>query len=310
MPLVNFSNLDFDQIKESIKDYLRANSNFTDYDFEGSNLTTIIDTLAYNTYITSYNANMVSNEVFIDSATLRENVVSLARNIGYVPRSRKSSVANVSFVVNAANTTAVTLTLKAGAVLTSRSTQSDKNKNYIFSIPNDITVPVDADGFARFNIDVYEGTFVTQTFTVDTGNPQQKFILPNSGIDTDTLSVIVKDTALSTVSRKFELFDSLFNVTKDTRCYFIHEISQERYELLFGDGIFGVKLDNSNFVQATYIISNGSSANNITNFTYIGNIVDNNGANVSQGVSIVSTNIPSGGGKSIESVESVKKYAP
>ena len=310
MPLVNFANLDFDQIKESIKDYLRANSNFTDYDFEGSNLSTIIDTLAYNTYITSYNANMVSNEVFIDSATLRENVVSLARNIGYVPRSRKSSVANVSFVVNAANTTAVTLTLKAGAVLTSRSTQSDKNKNYIFSIPNDITVPVDADGFARFNIDVYEGTFVTQTFTIDTGNPRQKFILPNSGIDTDTLSVIVKDTELSTVSRKFELFDSLFNVTKDTRCYFIHEISQERYELLFGDGIFGVKLDNSNFVQATYIISNGPSANNITNFTYIGNIVDNNGANVSQGVSIVSTNVPSYGGKSIETVESVKKYAP
>ena len=310
MPYTQFTNLDFDQIKVQIREYLRGNSNFTDFDFEGSNFSVLIDTLAYNTYITSYNANMVSNEVFIDSATLRENVVSLARNIGYVPRSRKSSVANVSFVVNAANTTAVTLTLKAGAVLTSRSTQSDKNKNYIFSIPNDITVPVDADGFARFNIDVYEGTFVTQTFTVDTGNPQQKFILPNSGIDTDTLSVIVKDTALSTVSRKFELFDSLFNVTKDTRCYFIHEISQERYELLFGDGIFGVKLDNSNFVQATYIISNGSSANNITNFTYIGNIVDNNGANVSQGVSIVSTNIPSGGGKSIESVESVKKYAP
>ena len=190
MPLVNFANLDFDQIKESIKDYLRTNSNFTDYDFEGSNLSTIIDTLAYNTYITSYNANMVSNEVFIDSATLRENLVSLARNIGYVPRSRKSSVANVSFVVNASGTTAVALTLKAGAVLTSRSTQSDRNKNYIFSIPNDITVPVESDGFARFNIDVYEGTFLTQTFTVDTGNPQQKFILPNSGIDSDTLSLI------------------------------------------------------------------------------------------------------------------------
>ena len=310
MPLVNFANLDFDQIKESIKDYLRTNSNFTDYDFEGSNLSTIIDTLAYSTYITSYNANMVSNEVFIDSATLRENLVSLARNIGYVPRSRKSSVANVSFVVSASGTTAVALTLKAGAVLTSRSTQSDRNKNYIFSIPNDITVPVESDGFARFNIDVYEGTFLTQTFTVDTGNPQQKFILPNSGIDTDTLSVIVKDTEVSTVSRKFELFDSLFDVTKDTRCYFIHEISQERYELLFGDGIFGVKLDNNNFVQATYIVSNGSAANNINNFTYIGNIVDNNGASVSQGVSVVSTNVPSYGGKEIESVESVKKYAP
>ena len=116
---------------------------------------------------------------------------------------------------------------------------------------------MDSDGFARFTIEVYEGTFVTQTFTVDTSNPQQKFILPNS-IDTDTLSVIVKDTELSTVSRKFELFDSLFNVTKITRSYFIHEISRERYELLFGDGIFGVKLDNSNFIQATYIISNGS----------------------------------------------------
>ena len=310
MPLVNFSNLDFDQIKESIKDYIRANSNFTDYDFEGSNLSTILDTLAYNTYITSYNANMVSNEVFIDTATLRENVVSLARNIGYVPRSRKSSKANVSFAVDASGTTAVTLTLKAGAVLTSRSTQSDKNKNYIFSIPNDVTVPVQSDGFARFTIDVYEGTFVTQTFTVDTSNPQQKFILPNSGIDTDTLSVIVKDTELSTTSRKFELFDSLFNVTKTTRSYFIHEISQERYELLFGDGIFGVKLDNSNFIQATYIISNGSAANNINNFTYIGNIIDNNGASVSQGVSLVSTNSASGGGKSIESVESIKKYAP
>ena len=310
MPLVNFANLDFDQIKESIKDYLRANSNFTDYDFEGSNLSTIIDTLAYNTYITSYNANMVSNEVFIDSATLRENVVSLARNIGYVPRSRKSSVANVSFVVNASGTTAVALTLKAGAVLTSRSTQSDRNRNYIFSIPNDVTVPVGSDGFARFTIDVYEGTFITQTFTVDTGNPQQKFTLPNSGIDSDTLSVIVKDTELSTVSRKFELFDSLFDVTKDTRCYFIHEINQERYELLFGDGIFGVKLDNNNFVQATYIVSNGSAANNINNFTYIGNIVDNNGSSVSQGVSIVSTNVPSYGGKEIESVESIKKYAP
>ena len=116
MPLVNFSNVDFDQIKESIKDYLRSNSNFTDYDFEGSNLTTIIDTLAYNTYINSYNANMVTNEVFIDSATLRENVVSLARNIGYVPRSRTSSVATVSFSVDVSIITAVTLTLGADAV--------------------------------------------------------------------------------------------------------------------------------------------------------------------------------------------------
>ena len=311
MPLVNFSNLDFDQVKESIKDYLRANSNFTDYDFEGSNLTTIIDTLAYNTYITSYNANMVSNEVFIDSATLRENVVSLARNIGYVPRSRKSSCARVSFDVDVSNTTAVTVTLKAGVVATSRSTGVRRTKNFIFSIPNDITAQVNSDGRARFtNIKIFEGTYVNQTFTVDSNNPNQKFILPNSGIDTDLISVIVRDTEGSTVSRKFDMFESLFDVTKDTRAFFLQEISQERYELLFGDGIFGVKLENSNFVEASYITCNGSEANNISNFNFIGNLVDNNGASISSGVSIIATEEASGGGKAIESVESVKKYAP
>ena len=311
MPLVNFSNLDFDQIKDSIKDYLRANSNFTDYDFEGSNLTTIIDTLAYNTYITSYNANMVSNEVFIDSATLRENVVSLARNIGYVPRSRKSAVAKITFEVDVSNTSAVTVTLNAGAVTTSRSTGVNRTRNFIFSIPNDITVPVNSDGRAVFSeIEIYEGTYVNQTFTVDSNNPTQKFILPNSGIDTDLISVIVRDTAGSTVSRKFDMFESLFDVTKNTRAFFLQEISQERYELLFGDGIFGVKLENSNFVEASYITCNGAEANNISNFNFIGSLTSNNGATVSSGVSIITTDVTSGGGKAIESVESVKKYAP
>jgi hypothetical protein len=311
MPLVNFSNLDFYGIRESIKDYLRANSNFTDYDFEGSNLSTIVDALAYNTYITSYNANMVTNEVFIDSATLRENVVSLARNIGYVPRSRKAACANISFSVDVSNTTAVAVTLKAGAVVTSRSTGVNKTVNFIFSIPNDITIPVDSFGLANFNnIKVYEGTYLTQTYTVDTENPNQKFVLPNSGIDTDLLSVIVKNTKESTVERKFELYNSLFDVTASTRSYFIQEIDQERYELLFGDGIFGVKLENLNYIEASYITSSGAAANNITNFTFIGNMVGNNGNAISQGVSIVTTDTRSRGGKAIESVESVKKYAP
>lgn len=311
MPLVNFSNLDFDQIKESIKDYLRANSNFTDYDFEGSNLSTIIDTLAYNTYITSYNANMVSNEVFIDSATLRENVVSLARNIGYVPRSRKAAVAQVSFSVDVSNTTAVAVTLKAGAVLTSRSTGVNKTRNFIFSILNDITVPVNSTGSANFNnINVYEGTYITQTFTVDGSNSQQKFILPNSGIDTDLISVIIKDTQNSTVSRKFEMFNSLFDVVNSTRAYFIQEIGQERYELLFGDGVFGVKLEDQNFIEASYITSHGEEANGINNFTFIGTLQENNGDSISSGVSNITTDIISNGGKSIESIDSIRKYAP
>jgi hypothetical protein len=254
---------------------------------------------------------MVSNEVFIDSATLRENVVSLARNIGYVPRSRKASTAQVSFFVDVSNTTAVTVTLKAGAVLTSRSTGVNTTKNYIFSIPNDITVPVRSDGTANFdNIFVYEGTFIKQTFTVDGSNKLQKFILPNSGIDTDLLNVVVRDTQSSTVTRQFELFTSLFDVTKSTRAYFLQEISQERYELLFGDGVFGVKLEDQNYIEASYITSNGASGNNITNFQFIGNLTDNNGAGISSGVSIIETIVQSTGGKSIESVESIKKYAP
>ena len=157
MPLVNFSNVDFDQIKVSIIDYLRSNSNFTDYDFEGSNLSTIIDTLAYNTYITSYNANMATNEVFIDSATLRENVVSLARNIGYVPRSRKSAKASITFTVDANDTSAVSLTLRSGIVAVS--SQTFGKETFTFSVPNDITVPERSYGTALFeNIDIFEGT--------------------------------------------------------------------------------------------------------------------------------------------------------
>ena len=132
MPLVNFSNVDFDQIKQSITDYLRSNSNFTDYDFEGSNLSTIIDLLAYNTYITSYNANMVTNEVFIDSATLRENVVSLARNIGYVPRSRKAAKAIISFNVDLSDTNIVSATLKSRYCCNNKLNQY-QTKFYIFN---------------------------------------------------------------------------------------------------------------------------------------------------------------------------------
>ncbi len=177
MPLVNFTNLDFDQIKTSIKSYLRSNSNFTDYDFEGSNLSTIVDVLAYNTYISSYNANMVSNEVFIDSATLRENVVSLARNIGYVPRSRTASRSLVTFSVDttdfATNPTAITL--KKGIVA---STSAFGGDSYTFAIPEDITVPVVNKTATFDSIQIFEGEFLVDNFTIEPENPAppQKYI--------------------------------------------------------------------------------------------------------------------------------------
>ena len=309
MPLVNFSNVDFDQIKESIKDYLRANSNFTDYDFEGSNLSTIIDTLAYNTYINSYNANMVTNEVFLDSATLRENVVSLARNIGYVPKSRKSAVANISFSVDASGSSATSITLKAGVVCLS--SKQFGNKSYTFSIVNDITRPIDSNGLAIFeNIDIYEGTFLKQDFTVSSTDPNQRYILPNGGIDTSLLRVIVKESESSSVSLQYTLFDSVYGVTPTTPVFYIQETDSERYELFFGDGVFGKAVEPPNYIEASYITSSGAEGNGITQFTFSGQLRDNNGAIVTSGVSIISTNNGSMGGTSIESVDSVKKFAP
>ncbi len=310
MALVNFTNLDFDQIKTSIKDYLRSNSNFTDYDFEGSTLSTLIDVLAYNTYITSYNANMISNEVFIDSATLRENVVSLARNIGYVPRSKTSARANISFFVDTTEFTTrpLTLTLKKGTVCTSSGIFG--GQNYTFTIPEDITRPV-VNGTATFeNVSIYEGTFLVNTFTVDANNPNQKFILDNSDIDTQSISVLVRNTQSSTVTRKFSLSNSLLDVDSTSRVFFIQEIEDQRYELIFGDGVFGVQLDNQNFIEVSYVTTNGEDGNGVSSFNFNGRIVDNNNRVVNTGISLLTTNTESRGGQSLESIDSIKKYAP
>lgn len=310
MALVNFTNLDFDQIKVSLKEYLRSNSNFSDYDFEGSNLSSIIDLLAYNTYISSYNANMVSNEVFIDSATLRENVVSLARNIGYVPRSRTAAKANISFFIDTSSfsTNPITLTLKKGIVCTSNFTFGDVN--FTFAVKNDITVPV-VNNVALFdNIEIYEGFLATANFTVDSNNPNQKYILENANIDTSSLSVTVRNTESNSVSRNFVFSDSILNVTSESNVFFIQEIEDQRYELIFGDGVFGKKLDNLNYIDVSYIITNGETGNGITDFRFSGRVIDNNGRVVTDGISLITTNVASRSGKEIESVESIKKYAP
>ena len=185
MPFTKFTNLDFDQIKTSIKDYLRANSNFTDYDFEGSNFSVLIDTLAYNTYITAFNSNMAVNESFLDSATVRENVVSLARNVGYVPRSRTTAKATISFSIETSSTEAQ-LILKAGLVCVG----NVDNSSYVFSVAEDITTPI-TNGIATFsNIEVHQGVYLTKQFTID-NSINQRFVLDNSNIDTNTLVVKV-----------------------------------------------------------------------------------------------------------------------
>ena len=313
MALVNFSNLDFGQVKTSLKEYLKANSTFTDYDFEGSNLSSLIDVLAYNTYITSYNANMVANEVFIDSATLRENVVSLARNIGYLPKSRKAATATVSFFVDCTDIspTPASVTLKAGPVAATSGTFG--NQSFIFSIVDDITVPV-LDGVANFNqISIYQGSLITSTFTQSSQTPNQKFILPNAGIDTSLLKVTVKPNQTSTTETTYTTQDSLFDVTKESKVYYIQEIEDERYEIFFGDGVFGKKLEENNFVTAYYIISSGDSGNGVSQFEFAGNLeYARNGLSytVTAGISLITTDLAATGGENIETVESIKKYAP
>jgi len=313
MPLSNFSNLDFDQVKTTLREYLKENSNFTDYDFEGSNLSSILDVLAYNTYITSYNANMVANEVFIDSATLRENVVSLARNIGYLPRSRKAARATISFFIDTSNITPSpsTITLKKGIVATSQG--SFGNQSFTFCILDDITVPV-YDSIASFDdIPIYEGTFLTSNFTYNSRTPNQKFILNNVGIDTELLSVTVRPNQNSTRSVKYSLQDSLFQIKSDSKVYYLQESVDERYELLFGDGIFGKKLENNNFITANYITSSGDSANGVDQFSFAGQLTYTRNAieyTITSGISLVTTGLPASGGEAIEGVESIKKFAP
>lgn len=304
MAFTQFTNLDFDLVKTSIKDYLRANSTFTDFDFEGSNLSVLIDILAYNTYTTAYNTNMVANEAFLDSATIRENVVSLARNIGFVPQSKRAAVANISF--NASGITdgnIRTATLKAGIVCTG----NQDNTSYIFSIPEDITVGV-SDGSAFFNsIDIYQGILLTKTFTIDYSQPNQKFILPNSDIDTSTIRVRIQESGSNL---EYSYIDNIIGINGNSRIFMVHEISDEKYEIFFGDGIFGKRPPNGSTVTVTYITTDGKSGNGPSNFSFSGNVISSTNSNLSGNVGTLVTNVAASNGDDIQSTESVRYYAP
>ena len=315
MPFTKFTNLDFDQIKTSIKDYLRANSDFTDFDFEGSNFSVLIDTLAYNTYITAFNSNMIVNESFLDSATVRENVVSLARNIGYVPRSRTAAQATVSFDVTTAGNTP-TLTLRAGIICVG----SANDTSYVFSIPETITTTttqnVNASGnivssTASFNdIVIYQGTYLSKSFIVD-GSLDQRFILENSFIDTSTIKVYVKGASDTGLGREYGRVDNILNINNTSETYLIQEITDERYELLFGDGVFGKKLENDAVINVSYIVTDGTEGNGPATFTYAGSTVSSsNQVSLPTVTPTITTTTAASNGGNIESIDSIKYFAP
>ena len=311
MPVTKFTNLDFDQIKTQIKEYLRANSNFTDFDFEGSNFSVLIDTLAYNTYISAFNSNLVVNESFLDSATLRENVVSLARNIGYVPRSKTASRASVSFDVTA-NSTSTELRLQPGLVCVGRSNDSD----IVFSISEELiasTTVTSGIATASFGsvsepIDILEGTFLTSQFVVD-GSLDQRFILDNANIDTSSIVAYVGSPGIR--GKQYKLVDNIVGISSISDTYLIQEVQDERYELLFGDGIFGRKPENGAVITVQYVVTSGSEGNGPSLFNFAGSFLGDAGQVITPSFTpTVNTIAPAANGGDIESVDSIKYFAP
>ena len=230
MPYTQVSNLDFEQIKVSLKEYMRSQSEFTDYDFEGSALSTLIDTLAYNTYYTAFNTNMVVNELFIDSATLRDNVVSIAKQLGYRPKSATSPTAYISFNINYTNpTTDTELILQAGTGFIS----SYDNNVYSYVVTDDVLAQVINNVATFTNVPIREGTLLTNTFTINTAIKSQRFILDNQDIDTNTVRVQVYPSG-GTFNEEYKVADNILGVDGDSKVFFIDEIEDQRYEILLG----------------------------------------------------------------------------
>jgi len=316
MPFTQFTSLDFDDIKAQIKNFLRSNSNFADFDFEGSNFSVLIDTLAYNTYINSFNANLVANESFLDSATIRENVVSLARNIGYVPRSKTAATATIrigDINVGATNdSTTKFLKLRSGLVCIG----SAQNTTYRFSIPDDITstrvVDVNGTSFAKFDnpITIHEGTYLTRVYSVDT-SVDQRYIIETPNIDSSTIRVFVSGPNDTSIGRKYSMVDNILNIDKNSEIYLAQEVQDEKYEILFGDGLFGRKLENNSTITVRYIVTDGETGNGASDFSFQGTFTKSDDTLFTPSTSVtVSTVQNASNGSEVEDVSSIKYFAP
>ena len=316
MPFTQFTSLDFEDIKVQIKDFLRSNSNFTDFDFEGSNFSVLIDTLAYNTYINAFNANLVANESFLDSATVRENVISLARNIGYIPRSRTAATATIKLGdVDLGTTTDATpkfLKLRAGLICIG----NVENTTFRFSLPESITSTrvkdINGTSFAQFDDDIiiYEGTYLQRLYRVDT-TVDQRYIIDSPGIDSSTLRVYVAPISDTSIGRKYKQVDNILSLDKNSEIYLTQEVQDEKYEILFGDDFFGKKLENGQTITATYIVTDGLDGNGPSEFSFQGTFGKDDGSffTPSDNVDITTIRNASNGAE-VEDISSIKYLAP
>ena len=316
MPFTQFTSLDFDQIKVQFKDFLRSNSNFVDFDFEGSNFSVLIDTLAYNTYINSFNANLVANESFLDSATIRENVISLARNIGYVPRSKTAAIASINIGdINLGATNDSTprfITLRSGLDCVGNS----ENTTYRFSIPEEITSSrvrdIGGTSFAQFldPITVHEGTILQRVYRVD-NTKEQRYIIDSPNIDSSTLRVYVKGPTDIGLGRKYSMVDNILNIDKNSEIYLAQEVQDEKYEIMFGDGLFGRKLESGTVITAKYLVTDGEDGNGPSQFSFQGSFTKSDGTLFTPSDNVVVTTISNASnGAEVEDVSSIKYFAP
>ena len=296
--------LEFNEIKAQIKEYMKSQSQFSDYDFEGSSLTVLIDALAYNTYYTAVNANLAVNEGFLETAVLRENVVKLARMIGYTPKSARSARTTVNIAVQTAFPYPKSVTIAAGLV--ANFTGLDNN-NFVFSVPTDIAQSVDSlTGIATFsNTVLYEGLFLTDTFVKDTSQ-RQRFILTNDRVD--TTSMIVEVTS-GTITEKYLQATDITKIDSTSKVFFLEESEYQIPEILFGDGVVGKALTNGDVVTVKYSTSGGTGANGLKVFENIGTYRDNAGNAITSGITITAVSFPDGGAEP-ESTESIKFGAP
>ena len=305
MPYNQLTNLDYFEIRNSLRDYLRANSDFTDYDFEGSVFSNLLDLLAYNTYYTAFNTNMVANEMFLDSATLRDNVISIAKQLGYTPRSATAPEADINCTVDVSSTgTLNSLVFKRGSGFIT----TIDNGLYQYILQDDAKAAVNSNQAIFENLKIYEGTLIKQYLTVGSNAPE--VILDNVGIDVSTIRVNVYDSSTSTTFNIYTLSENILTLSPASQVFFVTEVEDENYKVSFGDGTLGKNLTPGQYVEVSYMVTAGEVTNSARVFTFNGIVEDENGVIFGIDDVAVTVNSASYGGASIETVDSIKRNAP
>jgi hypothetical protein len=294
---LNVTEFDFDEVKNNLKVFLSGQTEFTDYDFEGSGMNALLDVLAYNTHYLGFNANMLANEMFLDSASLRSSVVSHAKTLGYIPNSARAAVATVNISLNTTSSTSATMS--AGTIFNSTVNGTD----YQFVTSDAITASNTGSSIPFLLTKIYEGTFVTTRYSVDSTDADQRFLVPNRRADTSTLKVVVQNSSSDSTTTTFTQATDITQVTSESDVYFLQEVENGKFEVYFGDGVIGTALSDGNIVILTYVVSNTTAANGASifkNSSTIGGISD---------VSVEVVDVANGGSEP-ETITSIKYNAP